>query len=51
MVRSFPSQHDPERKEDRKLKENYEALEMNVVVFNSKDVITTSGGIDDGDED
>lgn len=42
MVRSFPTQQDLERKEDRKLKENYEALEMDVIVFDSEDVITTS---------
>ena len=33
------------------MRETYEALEMEVIVFDTEDVITTSGGIDDGDED
>lgn len=33
------------------MRETYEALEMEVIVFDTEDVITTSGGVDDGDED
>ena len=33
------------------MKESYETLEMEVIAFDSEDVITTSGGIDGGDED
>lgn len=32
------------------MKENYEKLEMDVIVFDTEDVITTSP-VDDGDED
>ena len=34
-----------------KMRETYETLEMEVIVFDTEDVITTSGGIDDGDDD
>ena len=36
------------------MKENYEVLDMEVIVFDTEDVITTSSpndNIDDGDED
>ena len=38
------------RKEERRMKKNYEALEMEIIRFENQDIITASGN-EDGDID
>ncbi len=38
---------DGDKKEDQDMREKYEALQMEIIIFHTEDVITGSGGDDD----